>query len=246
VHQQLRILPFRLEQFDLSKPLQFFLSSYQALDATTGRPEDHFQSLYDQCVAGSTGTQPAQRPIKVPDSPKRRRTLPALILTAGLAGAIALYFSVGWRPAKQPQALHSDTTAHRPPDSHRIAQTPPGPDTHSNRNTQPPHPSITPPLLRQLEGAQFIDGASEAEKRSETVISFSGTQGNEIDFFWKEEIYDVGGKMTLKGNTLVVIRSEASGSLLLSGQGTKIDGRLKVKSTGPEYEIHLTRSPGSP
>ena len=61
-HYKLTLIPFKLDETIPSDSLEFFFGSFQWLNATKGKPEDHFDLLYQNC-ARALGKK--ESPIKV-------------------------------------------------------------------------------------------------------------------------------------------------------------------------------------
>ena len=49
-HYKLTLIPFKLDETIPSDSLEFFFGSFQWLNATKGKPEDHFDLLYQNCA----------------------------------------------------------------------------------------------------------------------------------------------------------------------------------------------------
>ena len=49
-NRDLVLLPFRVNDIKPEESLEYFLSANQWLDAMSGKPEDHFESLYQHCI----------------------------------------------------------------------------------------------------------------------------------------------------------------------------------------------------
>ena len=239
-HHKLFILPFRIEKFELSESLEYFLGAAQALNAVTGKPEDHFGRLLTQCLVLRAGKRPMLMKKVVAQRSKRSKPVVVLLLLVGLVGCAVFYFSDGHNaqrpngslPAQDTQMQLGQHTFDKATDSMHVA-------VQKSEVSEAPR---TSPLLQRLDSADFIDGPAPGYQKSDYKISFSGADGNEIGFFWHQENYEISGKMMLKGDVLEVVAGDATGSLYLSENGTKIKGSLTVTRSGATYEIDFTRA----
>jgi len=243
-HRNIPVLEFRIHHVQLHKQLEFYLRTKHYLDATTGRPEDHFERLYEECSARQAAP-PQPLPVNVPRRPTARHVV--IVFTAGgLILATLLYFSL-----HQPSGNTSSRTS--PTDTISQAGDTQGkkhmadgrlPDSIPLRpvtHTDAPASSSTTKLA--LDGAVFIDGPSPELSDTKTTISFFGIESNTIDFSLKAGIYNINGKMRVKGNNLKIIQAEpaCTGEMSLLDNGATLKGFFYPASSDEGKQMLLTR-----
>lgn len=120
VNKEVIILPFRIENISLSKPLEYHLSSTHWMDASTPPIENHLQMLAEkvrQLLPADTrpGNLPLQNMenISVQSLPASRKRSAVYLGTALIVGLIVLGGLV-WLLSRNNQTTESTTTAPTP------------------------------------------------------------------------------------------------------------------------------------
>ncbi|HWK07706.1 MAG TPA: toll/interleukin-1 receptor domain-containing protein [Puia sp.] len=274
--RKIPVLEFRIHPIALHKRLELYLRMQHHLDATTGRPEDHFPMLYNHCSAtharqatqtdptpqqlNMTQILPLQSEIKQPRPPtsatappSQTKVTPRLVVTCsvffviiGLVLAITLYLATPKRDGGKVVLPGPPTNAVPMKDSLTPEKNKPRDSiVHTDSSSdQPKH--LNPPVskaMQALEGATFIDGPSPGLVKSDDKISFSGLQGNSIQFNLHVSIYYISGKMRIIGNNLVIVNADprCSGNMSVVSGGAKLIGSFKVFTSDSPTPVELSR-----
>ena len=236
-HRKIPILEFRIHPVQLHKRLEFYLNMWHRLDATTGRPEDHFPKLYEHCIARRAAPNPQRPEMSVHPQPAVRRIV--VLFAGGLVLATMLYFAIHHPAGDKPvRAASTDTQSHRK-DSPAITNIRPVDSVSHVTHRRAPAPSIK----FALDGAVFIQGPSPELSDTKEMISFFGVKDNTTCFSLNIGIYTINGKMRLTGNRLEIIKAEpaCTGEMSLIDDGATLTGFFQPSSSDRGTRVRLTR-----
>ena len=255
-HRNIPIMPFRVEAFELSAALTYFLSATHRLDATGCKPQKLFEELYINCSQYCAAGVPVDNSLqKIPRSKNKGRNKKLVTLAAVTVFCLLLlpaYYFFG-NNSKQIGAALSVVRTDTIPAAENVvfplADSVTKAETIHNKNSEPVNPSPVVhnsdkagKLIKVLDNAVYIDGPSESQVISEDKLTLRSLRGNLFSFEGKSGIYNISGKMKLYGTHLTVIDGNITGNLNLYDSCTLLKGSIEIIASESVHTINLQKN----
>lgn len=176
-NHDLVLLPFRVNNIKPEQSLEYFLSANQWLDATSGKPEDHFEDLYTHC-AGLLGIDKTEAPpVKTEEKPKAQEQPAPLPVENVILPPVV---EPPLMPPAPKQADPPPPPAVVPPVQEKAPPLPPPPVIKPPVYNQPPKPGSNRGLLL---AASIVGGLvllffiyhAFLQKHTITFVNYTGT-----------------------------------------------------------------------